>query len=116
MGDDIAPGACRRVGPGLWVMGADLRCSPSLCVQQAGTHRIETGVLLEEPSCHLWLTSQAAEIDDGAGMGNGLGADGDGLRSSVGDCNTALGQAGWAGVSDGNTRTCPILARKGDSI
>jgi len=54
------------------------------------TDRIQTGVLLEEPPCHLRLSRQTAKVDHGAGVGNHLGADSSGVRCCDGSCHAAF--------------------------
>ena len=52
--------------------------------QQGRADVVEVSVALEEPTRHLRLTSQTAEIDDGASMGQRLGTDADGIGAG---CN-----------------------------
>src|SRR6056297_1047252 len=89
-GDHVAPGAGRGAAPGLRVMGRDFRRRLGLGVQQRGAHRLKARVLLEEAAGHLRLAGEAAEIDDGPGMGDGLGADGRGVRARAGICRRAV--------------------------
>ena len=42
--------------------------------QERGADLVETGVPFEEPARHLRLPGETAEIDDGAGMGEDVGA------------------------------------------
>lgn len=95
--------------------GGDIRGVLRLGGKKTAPDIIEAGILFKEASRHLWLARKAAEIDYRPRMGNGLGTDGTGILRSVGDRNTALRRAGWAGVLVGNTQTRPIRVRKGDS-
>ena len=66
--------------------------------QQGRADVVEVSVTLEEPTRHLRLTSQTAEIDDGASMGQRLGTDAGGIGCTVGSGNGAIGFGRWRGV------------------
>ena len=54
---------------------ANLGCGSSLQLKQLAADVIENDIFLEKATRHLRLTRKAAEIDHGACMGDGLGAD-----------------------------------------
>ena len=66
--------------------------------QQGGADVVEAGVALKEPTRHLRLTGQTAEIDDGASMGQRCGTDAGGIGCTVGSGNGAIGFGRWRGV------------------
>ena len=66
--------------------------------QQSGADVVDTGVTLEEPACHLRLTSETAEVDDGASMTQSFGADVGSDGCIVGSGNGAIGFGRWRRV------------------
>jgi len=68
------------------------------CGQKSCADVVDAGVALEEPTRHLRLTRQAAEIHDGASMGQRCGTDAGGIGCTVGSGNGAIGFGRWRGV------------------
>ncbi len=68
-----------RVEINMRVMRGDLRLGFRLRGEKGRPHLVEVRVMLEEATGHLRQTRDAAEIDNGAGMGDGLGPDRRGL-------------------------------------
>jgi hypothetical protein len=69
---------------------ADIRIGICLGGQKGCANVIKAPARFQEPSRHLRLTSEAAEINHSARMREGLCADGAGVGSSVGNPNSAL--------------------------
>ena len=91
------------------MMRGNLGISVSLGGQKLRADRIQTGVLIKEPPCHLRLARQTAKVDYGTGVRDGFGADGSSFRCCVGGCNAALRWGdGWEGVGVCNTRALPM--------
>ena len=59
--------------------GGDVGFRLSAEGQEGSADLVETGVTLEEPTRHLRLPGETADIHDGAGMGEDVGAHGGGI-------------------------------------
>ena len=70
--------------------GRNVRLGVGAGGQQGGADVVEAGVALKEPTRHLRLTGQTAEVDDGASMGQRCGTDAGGIGCTVGSGNGAV--------------------------
>jgi len=76
---------------------ADIRIDICLGGQKGCANVIKTSVLFQEPSRHLRLTGEAAQINHSARMRDGFSTDGAGVGSSVANSNSApsLREGSW---------------------
>ena len=81
-GDAVAPGAHARGAAGLRMSGENFRHGFGTGGQKRGADIFRAGVPLGEPSCHLRLTRQTAQIDDGAGVGQVSAA----IKGAISSC------------------------------